>query len=691
MRRAGLALTCVLGLSTAPRGQDVAVDAMPGLAMTVSPAAPRDGSLAVDARVVRALALHVERGEAPSAFVAPGMFEAVFTGFVDLPARDDWTFSITGFGSVTLEIDGQVVLKGRGRGEVPLSGESVRLRKGRRALALRYGSPLSGAGELRVFWASRKVPLESVPPTALFHDPAQAGLADGTLRRDGRMLLATLRCTACHALPAGFDAASGLPELAMRGPSLHGAGSRFSPSWLAEWIEAPHRKRAGARMPATLHGEGAHTRAGDIAVWLLTRKEDLGPVAYGDRARGARLFAELGCIACHSIDEADTSGWVSLWNAHSKYEGGALARFLLAPGTHDPSIRMPDLRLEPNEAQDLEALLSAEPFPKSALAEYIPSLPGDAARGALAFASSGCANCHDAGITSTLVAPAFESLAGELDQGCLAIGAEARRSAPDFALDEPQRAALRAALAMGVAALARDNREEHAARQLVERRCDACHAIDGRTSSWDAREDRLAALALPGPEHREGEVQVAQLRPSLTWAGEKLQRDWCESFLRGDFPSPRPWLRARMPRLPADLATTFAHGLAAQHGLGMGPVQEEPVDPAQVAIGRTLIGSQGGFGCVTCHAVAGVAPVALFEVQGVDFQDVAARLRPDWYRSWMLDPTRYEPAAKMPRFAGEDLRTALEPCGGDALAQFEAIRHWLRGGEELRASRREPR
>lgn len=687
MRRVALSLGAALALATTAVTQEAA----PGLALTVRPAAARDGSLAGDTRIVRALALHVERGEAPSAFVTPGMFEAEFSGFLELPARDDWTFSIAGLGNVSLEIDGQLVLKGRGAGAKPLTSEPIRLRKGRRALLLRYGSPLSGAAELRVAWSSGKTPPQAIPPTALFHDPASPGLADGVLRREGRALLATLRCTACHALPEGFDRAQAMPELAMRGPSLHGAGSRFSPSWLAQWIAAPQRLRAGARMPMTLHGDAAPAQARDIAVWLLTLKDEPGPVSFGDPEQGARLFAELGCIACHAIDEADATAWVSLRNAHSKYEQGALARFLLAPGAHDPWIRMPDLRLSTQEAADLAELLESTRFPKAAMAEHVPSVDGDAARGAVAFASTGCANCHDAGVASTLVAPDFASLAGKSEQGCLAVDAAARRSAPEFALDATQRAALRAALAMGAAAVARDNRDELATRQIAERRCDACHAIDGRTSLWDAREDRLASLALPEREHAAGEVHVAQLRPSLTWAGEKLQRAWCESFLRAELPSPRPWLRARMPRLTGELATAFAQGLAAQHGFGAGPDAVEPVDAAKLAIGRSLIGMQGGFACVSCHAVAGTAPAALFEVQGIDFADVAARLRPDWYRSWMLDPVRYEPAAKMPRFANDGLRTALDACGGDAVLQFDAIWHWLRGAEELKVPRGERR
>ena len=83
-------------------------------------------------------------------------------------------------------------------------------------------------------------------------------------------------------------------------------------------------------------------------------------------------------------------------------------------------------------------------------------------------------------------------------------------------------------------------------------------------------------------------------------------------------------------------------------------------------------------GCVTCHAVGARMPVALFEVQGINFDRVAERLRYDWFRRWMLDPPRYEPASKMPKYADDAGRTAFALLGGDAGAQFDAIWNLLR-------------
>ena len=85
-----------------------------------------------------------------------------------------------------------------------------------------------------------------------------------------------------------------------------------------------------------------------------------------------------------------------------------------------------------------------------------------------------------------------------------------------------------------------------------------------------------------------------------------------------------------------------------------------------------------------CHAVGERMPAALFEVQGINFRDVDGRLRPEFYARWMMDPERIEPAAKMPRYADPDGRTALPAFDGDAAKQFEAIRHFLHGGSEVK-------
>jgi hypothetical protein len=330
---------------------------------------------------------------------------------------------------------------------------------------------------------------------------------------------------------------------------------------------------------------------------------------------------------------------------------------------------------------------------REAAAGALPAAPaGDPERGARRFAELGCAACHEGGVAAASpAAPALPALladAAAWTRGCLAEDGGGG-TAPDFGLSGAERAALRAFAAAEGGSLGRDTAADFAARQLVERRCDACHLLDGRTALWTLREPPAGAFD-PAPRARAGDeaVEVAQLRPALTRAGEKLRPEWTEAFLRGDLPSPRPWLHARMPRLAPDLAAGFAQGLAAQHGLGAepgaGPDGAAPIDAERAAVGRGLVEQEGGFGCVTCHAVGARKPTALFEVQGIDLAEVAGRLRPGFYRTWMLDPPRFEAAAKMPKYAGEDRRTALPAYGGDAQQQFDAIWEFLRAAKEAR-------
>ncbi len=651
-----------------------------GLAVEIRPARQVDGALESDRFVARTLALHVARGEPATPFVAPGPFTATWTGFLDVPQRDDYVFSAEGRGSFTLEIDGETVLDGSLTEGASVVGEKVRLKKGARSLVAKYRTPLSGAGAVRVSWSSRKFATESIPPTVLLRDLADSDVAVGEQRRRGRMLVATHRCTACHETDA-----AGMPELAMRGPSLVGAGARLEPAFVAAWIDDPHALRPAARMPQVLPADPV-ARATDVAdltaflAGLGATEPSSGP-GDGDPRVGARLWGDLGCFSCHGLKATDEGAWIGLAGAAQKFRPGALAAFLQEPGRHDPWIRMPDLKLSADEALHLEAFLREQGGESRNSADL-----GDAERGARRFVELGCARCHDAGVEPGAAATPLDALlvSGDWGRGCMAADADARGKAPAFRFDADERQSLTAFAAASGGSLARDAVADFATRQLEERRCTSCHVLDGRTATWVEREPDLAPLRpAPRPVHGEEHVEVAQLRPALTLVGEKLRLEWLRGFLAGEIASPRPWLHARMPRLAPVVASGLAAGLAAQHGLG---ADEEPIDVAadRVAVGRSLIAQEGGFGCVTCHAVGAQQPKALFEVQGINLAEVGARLRSDWYRAWMLDPPRFEAAAKMPKYADEAGRTALPPFDGDARAQFDAIWHFIHGAEELR-------
>jgi hypothetical protein len=167
--------------------------------------------------------------------------------------------------------------------------------------------------------------------------------------------------------------------------------------------------------------------------------------------------------------------------------------------------------------------------------------------------------------------------------------------------------------------------------------------------------------------------------PHLTWFGEKLQTGWAGAFIAGAQPyKPRPWLASRMPGFGAP-GVGIANGLSHQHGFPLAEPPEPPPDPARAAIGGKLLTADEGFNCVQCHGVKDQAATAIFEAPGTNLAHAVERLRPTYYRRWMLHPLRIDPETKMPKFS-EDAQTTqrTEVLGGKAPDQFDAIWQYLR-------------
>jgi hypothetical protein len=203
--------------------------------------------------------------------------------------------------------------------------------------------------------------------------------------------------------------------------------------------------------------------------------------------------------------------------------------------------------------------------------------------------------------------------------------------------------------------------------------CTNCHGRDGRPSTWALVAGDLAKAAPLPPE----QDPVAQGIPALTWVGGKLQPDWMERFVTGKEPSPRPWLRARMPHFDAR-GVVIVQGLVRSHGY-IAPEPLQTGDAQLAAHGERLICMGEGFGCVQCHGLGDQPPVQVFERQGVNFKIAAARLRREYYMRWLLDPPRIDPDSRMPKYADAKGKTAFtELLDGDAARQFGAIWHYFR-------------
>jgi mono/diheme cytochrome c family protein len=540
--------------------------------------------------------------------------------------------------------------------------------------------------------------------------------ARGRTLRQGRQLVADLRCTKCHAVPVADDGKYAFAELAMDAPSFKDIGARLKRDWMAAWVHDPQAIRPDAHMPRVFHAgsrpagqaaDAADTRAADVAAYLASLGTPAPDPARGDAVAGERLYTALACVACHVPPGA--AGAVSTEPARvshehvaAKFTPAGLKQYLLDPDAHYAWNPMPNFRMSDTEAGDLAAYLLAKgtkPMPVTA-----PNVEkGDVARGEKLLVSAGCVACH--GGTEQRGTPlASQSLADmrkpeAWSRGCMAHDESARRSAPVFKLTEDQRSAIGAFLDTDRSALARDEPGEFAERQYAAMRCGNCHARDADEAALlttlAAEHDRAYAKhfgdaksggAADAPA--EGGVHLApdQKRfPPLTWAGEKLRPEWAASFIAGDFAyKPRPYLRARMPAFKAR-AAGIAVGFATSHGVAPTSAPIPAPDVSLIPAGQKLAGTVGGFSCVQCHAVAGAPPLAPFEAPAIDFAHVAERLRKPYYDRWMHDPIAVDPTTKMPRFGDDDGLTPLrDTLDGNANKQYDAIWQYLLQGRDVK-------
>jgi cytochrome c2 len=598
-----------------------------------------------------------------------------------------------------------------------------------------YESAEKGDSWVRVLWTSRDFPPEPVQPAALSHDAGAEAVAAGMRVREGRELLVSLRCTACHPLamgqwPAG---AAVMPELSADAPDLSDVGGRLNESWMAAWIADPKSLRGDASMPRVF-SEADAGKANDVAAYLATlgKPQDAAGTAapqtgeaagtaapqtgeaagtaapqFDDEAvtQGSQVFAALGCIGCHTkpdLEEVDKEhSRVPLRLVNVKFRPGALRAWLLNPQAHYAWARMPNFHLNDLEADRLVAYLS-----KNAEGEIAERPKGDAAKGKAIFASAGCANCHRMkDVPASLAAKTLENLFAVTDwsKGCRAV---------DFSLSAEQCQSLAAVAKTGLGSLHNDVLPEFAERSIRRLQCNACHARDEVEDRWSNLAEEVADLMPPetNTESEQGDdaagaakgprlfyprgldtsrggdrvvISGDQSRPTLSWTGEKLRPEWAASFIAGELTyKPRYWLRSRMPAF-AIHAKGIAQGLALEHAF---PMQSEPLAAANgelAAVGQKLAGRDGGFACITCHRIGQTRAISPFEAPAPNFIHIKDRITHDYFERWMRKPMRFAPGTKMPQYSEEGKSSLKEIMGGEADRQFEAIWNYLLLGEGM--------
>jgi mono/diheme cytochrome c family protein len=637
---------------------------VPGLALQVEA-----GGLQ-DVRSVRLAALYVPEGTPASPFVAPGPFKATWEGFISVDLATDTIFSAAGNGSVTVTAADKPALTAKGDDLSTVEGPSVRLRKGRNKLVVKYESPAKGDAFLRLSWMSSDFPREPLPPLALSHNVNAAPVRSQRRVREGREIVATRRCLKCHTT----DAKAGMPELAMDAPSLAEAGARLNPDWIVRWILDPRSIRPEATMPK-LAGVQPQDAA-DMAAYLGTLgKPEPDPAAAADVAKqGGHLFAEMRCVGCHTLpDKEPAPDRIPFTFVKAKWRPAALKKFLLGPEKHYAWIEMPNFNLKEEEAGKLAAFLGA----RAGKAVEPSGLKGDPVRGKAQVETRGCVSCHTVAGTNSFKTTPLQGL--KWASGC---------SAADFALSPAQQQAVVAFAATDRASLGREALPEFAERQFLALRCFACHRRDDRQDGWAEVASETRELEPPKKEDDGEFATIAPAEPwfpSLTWIGEKLKPEWAVAFLKGEIAErPRPFLKnLRMPAFPSR-AEGLVHGLSLEHGYPAKSPAEAAPNKEMSDFGRKLSGPGGGLDCLSCHAIGARGATKVFEAPAPNFKLSRARLRKEYYDRWVREPLRLEPGTKMPQFIKDGRTQLTEILDGDGVKQADALWNYLLEGDAIR-------
>ena len=655
-----------------------------GLTMIVQSQAGGD----IDQRTARALALYVPGGSAPTPFVAAGPFTATFEGFINKDMWDKVKFTAEGSGALTFTVNGTAVLEIAGPELAAGKAGKIKLNKGANAISLVYKSPPTGDARLRMFWSTDETPVEPVPLTLFTHNVGTKEMRAATKLRQGRELVATMRCTKCHA--ADPATAKGMPELAIDAPDLREVGARLNQGWMAAWIRDPKALRAHASMPKLLVADGKSEadldgEAASMAAYLATLGKAEAEAFQIDEAavaRGGHLFAKLACASCHMAN-GETPAHIPLTHAQAKWKPAALVAFLREPAKHYAWIKMPKFGFNEAEATALAAYVL-----KNGSEEPKKISGGDAHIGKILMAGAGCASCHQLGDVPAVIGSKLAELGQNRVKGCLATEVKARGRAPDFEFNKDDVMAIRGFIKTNHKALLVCDTVEFSERHIASNRCNACHQRDHTLSvisGMNTTIEKLLATLPPEPpaeriadhgaDHGEnGGAAAVNPAPSLTLSGDKLRPEWIAKFVGGELPyRTRPWLNQRMPAFPVR-ADLLGQGLAMSHGMPPVTPADPPSSGPGAEDGRKLLGSDGGFNCIQCHGVGAAPAVAVFEAPGVNLGYANQRLQKDFYHRWMLNPLSFDPTTRMPKFSPDGVTTPLsDVLGGQARDQFEAL------------------
>ena len=480
-------------------------------------------------------------------------------------------------------------------------------------------------------------------------------LEGAPLLSKGKQLFIKLGCHGCHL-------ADGYSKEGKVGPGLLRIASKVDPSWLYRWIKNPKGYLPKTRMPEfgfnehDLQGVTAYILDASEKEFKLNRTFDPG-----DEEKGKKLFETVGCQACHTLNGKGENHAPDLSNIAQKVNADWLVTWIGGPHTYNPKSKMPDLRLNEDDATDIATYLIQ--FGKK---EVIPGLeaklrdPALIKHGETVVRRRGCFACHDIkGMEKEgRIAPELSAfgrkMIAELEFGDSHIphtweawaGQKLKKpdtfrtervldKMPNFHLSQDDIDALLVLLkgfngskipSKFRKILSEKEKTIETGRRIITKyNCRGCHNVEGEGGDI---QKYLKAKAQYPPPLEMGNYHV----------GERLKSSWLYSFLRSPTPV-RTWIKVKMP--------TFAFSDQEVKGLteyfeAMSPGAEyetgvhKEKDNAVAQKGAEMVTYMD---CGRCHDDG---------QKGIEFSLASQRLRQEWIPKWLKDTRSMIPWTPMP-------------------------------------------
>ncbi|GIW79389.1 MAG: hypothetical protein KatS3mg105_1196 [Gemmatales bacterium] len=570
-----------------------------------------------------------------------GKFSAQWKGRLFVKTEGKYQFKAHVSGSITLRIDGKVLLREKTNKPTWVTGQIVSLDFGLLPIVVDFEAT-ADTPKIALYWSGPQFGLEPIESHWLFHAPSEA--PPSTFER-GRLLNHALRCGACHDIPL----AGSFPPA----PALDRLAGNMEPAWLVRHLRTRSGNNQGnsfsRRMPYfDLSEEDA--KAVTAFLWQASDKppkQDSSRKRKQDVKAGRLLFRSLGCLACHTEGDLGKSGLFGggdLSEVADKRPASFFLRWLKDPAAINRDHRMPVFEIEEKDRVNLAAYLASLKKERKPVADLAFSREL-AAKGKEIIETSRCGSCHRLPNSESFrrlpLIPLHSS--SNWEKSCLS-QPDAQHHRPGYSLASADQAALKAFISQ----LPRTKgRQSLATGDLVlaERNCLACHARGA-----------AGGIADQLPQTVSAETSLATLLPALTppslnSVGDKLHADALLAAIRRTTPDRRPWLKIRMPRFP--LSEQEAKALV-DYFVTKDRIPDidqrriiEVGDEMVIQAGRLV--TADGFGCLSCHPIGKVAPAkGPLGTRGPQLLQLGQRIRRSWFDRFVRNPARIVPNMEMP-------------------------------------------